>query len=115
VVPSRVRSALDTLTEGVLLINGAGRIVFSNHAFAKYTHHDVRELTGKRVSKLGWQYPDDVLPRESVRKNDANDVRDKIALKCKDNRLRTFLVNSSRVEDDRLLAQGIDPTDQTSE
>ena len=47
VIPERVRKALDTLAEGLLIINRDGEIVFSNAAFARTTGLDAMELAGK--------------------------------------------------------------------
>ncbi len=54
VVPSRVRSALDTLAEGLLVVDGNGRIVLANQAFASIVGRPPEELLGSRASQLPW-------------------------------------------------------------
>jgi len=54
VVPSRVRSALDTLAEGLLVVDGNGRIVLANQAFASIVGRPSEELLGSRASQLPW-------------------------------------------------------------
>ncbi|MEM7257916.1 MAG: diguanylate cyclase, partial [Pseudomonadota bacterium] len=55
VIPERVRKALDTLAEGLLIINRDGEIVFSNAAFARTTGKDASELAGKNCESLEWE------------------------------------------------------------
>ncbi len=50
-VPRRVRSALDNLTEGLLVLDRRGRIVLANKVFTKNTGIDDESLTGKKPEK----------------------------------------------------------------
>jgi len=54
VVPQGVRSALDTLSEGLLLLDPQGRIVLANQSFALTTGCQIDELLGKPASSLSW-------------------------------------------------------------
>lgn len=54
VVPDRVRQALDTLTEGLLVLDESGRIVLANSAFAKIVGKQQDELEGVQASELSW-------------------------------------------------------------
>lgn len=58
VIPERVRKALDTLAEGLLIINRDGEIVFSNAAFARTTGLDAAELAGQNCESLKWELTD---------------------------------------------------------
>ena len=53
-VPARVRSALDTLAEGLLVIDKKQNIVLANQAFATLTGASFETLTARQVSELGW-------------------------------------------------------------
>lgn len=53
-VPTRVRSALDTLAEGLLVLDQNERIVFANRAFADILGISIQELIGRRASALAW-------------------------------------------------------------
>jgi diguanylate cyclase (GGDEF)-like protein/PAS domain S-box-containing protein len=53
VVPDRVRQALDTLAEGVVIVDPSERIVLANRAFAKHVGTDASALQGRKVGKLG--------------------------------------------------------------
>jgi diguanylate cyclase (GGDEF)-like protein/putative nucleotidyltransferase with HDIG domain/PAS domain S-box-containing protein len=55
VVPARVRSALDTLAEGLLLVDPEGRIVLANRAFAQSIKMDSADLQGRHASSLPWR------------------------------------------------------------
>ena len=55
VIPERVRSALDTLAEGLLIIDERGYIVFANSAFARRTGQLPEALTGKSADTLDWR------------------------------------------------------------
>ncbi|MBX7103316.1 MAG: diguanylate cyclase [Gemmataceae bacterium] len=57
VVPHRVRSALDTLAEGVIVLDKDRRIAHANAAFAKLAQTDITHLQGKSIDALGWARP----------------------------------------------------------
>jgi PAS domain S-box-containing protein len=54
VVPRRVRSALDTLAEGLILMDRKERIVLANRAFAERLGMPAEGLQGRRASSLPW-------------------------------------------------------------
>jgi PAS domain S-box-containing protein len=102
-VPPHVRSALDTLAEGLLVIDLKGQIVLANQAFAATVGRKPNELMGRSASDLAWVNPDGTpFPKEafpwtraladgSPQRNDMIHLRD-----SKSERL-TFLVNCSPV------------------
>ena len=55
VVPTRVRSALDSLAEGLVLINNSFEVVHSNEAFGKITGCDSELLVGKKFVEADWR------------------------------------------------------------
>lgn len=59
VVPQRVRNALDTLAEGLLLLDPHGRIVLANQSFTQTTGQELEDLMGKPVGSLPWIDKDD--------------------------------------------------------
>ncbi|OHB79920.1 MAG: hypothetical protein A2W31_02480, partial [Planctomycetes bacterium RBG_16_64_10] len=65
VVPSRVRSALDTLAEGLLVLDIRGRIVLANRAFAACVGKSPDALLGCRASALPWRNPAGTGPATS--------------------------------------------------
>lgn len=54
VVPDRVSSALNVLSEGLVMLDRGGRIVLCNTAFASKTAHDIEMLVGHRLSDMNW-------------------------------------------------------------
>jgi PAS domain S-box-containing protein len=55
-VPPRVRSALDTLAEGLIVLDNEHRIVLANQAFAEIVGKPPEQLMGMAVSHLPWEY-----------------------------------------------------------
>jgi len=57
VVPKRVRSAFDTLTEGIVLIDSDHEIAHANKAFGEIlnTEEEADSLVGTSLNELGWQ------------------------------------------------------------
>ncbi|MCP4408805.1 MAG: EAL domain-containing protein [Gammaproteobacteria bacterium] len=55
VIPERVRKALDTLAEGLLIVDQDGVIVFSNQAFARKTGLMPDNLVGRQSNSLQWE------------------------------------------------------------
>ncbi|APW36293.1 hypothetical protein RD110_02930 [Rhodoferax koreense] len=53
-VPERVRTAFDTLTEGVLVLDLSGRIVLANRAFCDLHQEAAASLTGVDAATLPW-------------------------------------------------------------
>ncbi len=55
VIPERVRKALDTLAEGLLIVDQDAYIVFSNASFAAKIGQSPRELSGKKSTIFEWE------------------------------------------------------------
>ena len=53
-VPGRVRAALDTLTEGLLVIDRKREIVLANEAFANFIGRTPESLVGSSAASLPW-------------------------------------------------------------
>ncbi len=54
-VPSRVQSALDTLAEGLLIVDPKGQIMLANEAFGGFLDQPADSLQGKNTSELNWR------------------------------------------------------------
>jgi PAS domain S-box-containing protein len=57
-VPARVRAALDTLAEGLVVIDKKQSIVLANQAFASLLGAASEDLLGKPLAAFGWIAPD---------------------------------------------------------
>ena len=55
VVPDRVRATLNTIAEGVLVLDKNQRIAMANDAFAKTVGLTAENLTGQKASELPWE------------------------------------------------------------
>lgn len=53
-VPERVRTAFDTLTEGVLVLDTVGRVMLANRAFTQVDGAQAKALTGMYAAELPW-------------------------------------------------------------
>ena len=53
-IPDRVRKALDTLTEGVIVLDTNGRVVLANEAFRELHGEDKMGLSARRASEIPW-------------------------------------------------------------
>ena len=65
VVPPRVKSALDSLVEGVVLTDQHDRIVLANTAFAEKVGKSTSSLLGHKTSEMKW-----IIPKSEVEMND---------------------------------------------
>ncbi|HLL89662.1 MAG TPA: diguanylate cyclase, partial [Tepidisphaeraceae bacterium] len=69
VVPPRVRAMMDTLAEGVLVINRDGLVVLANQKFASAAGCSPDDLLGRSAHELGWAdpaHPEAVVPPASL-------------------------------------------------
>lgn len=56
VVPDRVRSAFDTLTDGLLLIDNDRQIVMANQAFLRIVQRGNKDLLGQSIDTFEWHF-----------------------------------------------------------
>jgi PAS domain S-box-containing protein len=102
-VPGRVRAALDTLAEGLLVIDRKQNIVLANHAFAAFLGKTPEELIGHNAASLDWRETDDQpLSKDQlpwlVTLRDASVQQDRMLnLRNIQSRQRNFIVNCSPV------------------
>lgn len=104
VIPPRVKAALDTLTEGIVLMDKNERIVLANAAFAEKIGQPASSLLGRKASQLKWTLPKseeavkDFPWLESLRgEQDVPGVR--LGLPTSSGGRRTFMVNGAPILD----------------
>jgi PAS domain S-box-containing protein len=102
-VPGRVRAALDTLAEGLLIVDRKQNIVLANHAFAAFLGKVPEEMTGHNAARLDWRDPDnqpvskDQLPwLATLRDASVNEDR-LLNLPNTQGKMRNFVVSCSPV------------------
>lgn len=69
-VPGRVRSALDTLAEALIVIDGKSNVVLANKAFQNITGESAESVLGRKASEFDWHLGD-LHPEE-----DNGEIRD---------------------------------------
>jgi PAS domain S-box-containing protein len=102
-VPARVRAALDTLAEGLLVLDPKGYIMLANNAFARVVGAEPDALIGRAVGTLAWidsheqSIPADTLPwRDTISDGLAQRNRTAYLRNAKGER-RAFRVNCTPV------------------
>ena len=101
-VPGRVRSALDTLAEGLAVLDTKGRIVLANRVFAQCAGRQPEALIGRPLSSFDWIEKEDpgVLdnpPWARVQLGQEPPPSTMLGLVDSQGNLRTFLVNCAPV------------------
>jgi len=102
-IPDRVRSALDTMAEGLLVIDAKQNVVLANEAFASLAGESAEALIGREISRFPWCGRDD----ESIDSDNtpwAHTLEDGIVrssemirLKQDESKSKTFMTNCSPV------------------
>ncbi|MGH8613702.1 MAG: PAS domain-containing protein, partial [Gammaproteobacteria bacterium] len=102
-IPARVRAALDTMAEGLLVVDLKGQIALANQAFANTAGKGADDLIGRPASDFDWMNHDGAplagdtypwaqsLASGKAMRNEMIYLRDNAA------KLRTFLVNCSPI------------------
>ena len=102
-VPSRVRNALDTLTEGLLVLDRKQTVVLANRAFAEFVGESATALVGLRATSLPWASPDGgpldtaQLPWTRALRDGEAQVNHTLHMLDSEARLRTFQINCAPV------------------
>lgn len=111
VIPGRVRSALDVLANGVLILDEKERIVMANAVFSKKVRIPMNELLGMKPSSLNWQSPKSEktveLPWIDALKNGNDRAGVMLNLVVGEGSQRAFLVNSSAIVDENGKRRGV--------
>ncbi|MGZ5092596.1 MAG: response regulator [Burkholderiales bacterium] len=102
-IPGRVRAALDTLAEGLLVIDRKHNIVLANEAIARLLARDADSLLGTHVSKLNWLAGDgsrvspEYHPWTAALTSGIVQANQSIGLRDHEGMRRTFIVNCAPV------------------
>jgi PAS domain S-box-containing protein len=102
-IPSRVRSALDSLTEGLLVIDQKENVVLANEALTRLLGRSNEQLMGRPVGQIGWLDAEgrplagETFPWSAALLSSS--VQRDLQLKLRDTegQLRSFVVNCSPV------------------
>ena len=124
VIPDRVRSALDLLAEGVVMIDQKSDIVLANLAFAKKVGKEPSVLLGQSLTKMKWLSDDNKrgkvsekeLPWIRAMKEKDTQTEKMLSLKTESGEVKVFSINSSPIMDGNQNMRGAMATfnDQTA-
>ncbi len=102
-VPTRVRSALDTLAEGVLVLDEQNRIMLANQIIAAMLERNPDDLQGVEIQSLPWdgETRGMELTRLMARLAANENISEipKLKLRLSDERFQIFKPNASRILD----------------
>ncbi len=111
VIPDKVKSTLDLLAEGVVLIDTKDNIVLANLSFADKLGVDPSVLIGKPLSALRWRSPGsndaiEQLPWSSAIKDGTAQTDFPVSLAMEADTVLVFASNSSPILDSNLNLRG---------
>ena len=112
VVPLRVKSAFDVLTESVVLLDNGERIVLANRAFGLVVGKDTNDLVGKRLDEFAWTSvppapPLTILPWKTARKEKCVEMDFPMSLEDVSGNVMKFRVNCTPIMNEREHVQGL--------
>ena len=112
VVPMRVKTAFDVLTEGVVLLDNGERIVLANRAFGVVVGRDPNDLVGKRLDGFGWlSVPSGaslvLFPWQAARKHKCLEIDFPMSLADSSGKSMKFRVNCTPILSDEKQVQGV--------
>ena len=102
-IPGRVRSALDTMAEGLVVLNNKEQIVLANRAFGNLLEMTPDALLGIKLSKLPWHSADgdkmaaETRPWRRAMQTGQAEINERVRLKLPDDKHLTFMINCSPV------------------
>ncbi len=101
-VPRRVRAALDSLAEGLLVLDRSGRIVLANQALGSWVARDPEKLIGRNAATLPWVRdefgaPLEVHPWVEAIRLETPQAGAMLGLKQGDRGIRVLMANASPV------------------
>ncbi len=102
-IPGRVRSTLDTIAEGLLVLDSRERVVLANQAFAALVGKAADDLLGYRVSDFQWtttsgdQLQSEDSPWKAALSQGQPQMNNMLRLQTDDTNRRTFIANCSPI------------------
>jgi PAS domain S-box-containing protein len=112
VVPDRVRDTLNTVAEGVLVLDRNERIAYANEAFTRAVNKTNDELKGRKASELPWKQgrtrnAQDELPWLVSLRQNARQIGVILGLVPDGIKPRTLSVNSTSIRGDDGTCRGV--------
>ena len=101
-ISGQLKNALDALTEGVVIMDMAGNVVFANKVFLEKTSQSMTSVLDVNLADWGWvslqtQTKLKLAPWQKTLKDASNVINAPLAIKTVEGGMNTFLVNSSPI------------------
>ena len=102
-IPGRVRSALDTMAEGLVVLDNREQIVLANRAFGGLLNRPTDDLMGVKISQLPWRDAEghelaaEERPWRRALTTGTAEVNRRVRLTLPDESRLTFMINCSPV------------------
>ena len=113
VVPDRVRTAFNTLSEGVLIIDDKEQIIMANNAFAEKINKNADDLLGVNASSFKWKHinrelreADSKMPWVFAIKEGVNKIGVALRLSTRGSGVRSLSTNCAPIHDDNGKTRG---------
>jgi PAS domain-containing protein len=111
-VPDRMQLLMDTLVEGMAILDTQERIVMTNRAFAQSTFEPIGRLMGKPLSSLNWvdekgERLTDVHPWKAVQQSDLPQRGVSMRLQIGNRHWRRLHVNAAPILDPDQVRKGV--------
>jgi len=111
VIPKRVQAAFDVMSEGVLLLDNAERVVLANAAFGQQVGKSAESLLGRSVNDFEWLAAKSTqtavdLPWKRVLDSAESTRSTPLTFRDESGNCRTFMVSAAPVLDGKGRSQG---------
>ncbi|MCU7850959.1 MAG: diguanylate cyclase [Candidatus Thiodiazotropha sp. (ex Monitilora ramsayi)] len=112
VIPERVRSAFNALSEGLIILDEKHQIILANESFSEKTSLDADSLIGLRADELRWKKRErgatvDPYPWQISMQNNQRKTGVPMRLQLKNRSERTFSVNTAPIFDGKGNPRGV--------
>jgi diguanylate cyclase (GGDEF)-like protein/PAS domain S-box-containing protein len=112
VIPPRVKAALDTLSEGIVLMDMDERIVFANRVFSEKIGEPANTLLGRKTSNFNWIRPKSKdqaadLPWMVVLRDAKSQTGIRLGLSTGDGKKRTFMASATPIMTNKETCRGV--------
>ena len=107
VIPDRVRAALDTFAEGLLVIDKGARIVLANKAIKETLGESASDLQGRRVRDLPWNSSELTMPWDATLSDGKARTGQMVDLQLTKHHKITYMINASPILSEKGELQGV--------
>jgi len=112
VIPERVRLAMDTLVEGIIIMDEEQNILLANRAFGSMLGVDSDLLVGKKAQGINWRSSETggapaELPWVQALRLGLPAIDQTLELRAADDSIRSLSVNATPVLDPKGVARGV--------